>query len=77
MEYVFEVCNAIFCPCVKVERFFVTSGLFQMGVKFEDANMESVILWNFHQAVRAEAIVIASKHGWCLIAKLRDGVSKI
>lgn len=39
--------------------------------------MESVILWKFHQAARAKAIVIALKHGWCLAAKLRNGVSEM
>lgn len=39
------------------------SGLFQLGVKFEGANVESAILRSFHQAARAEAVMIALGHG--------------
>lgn len=51
------------------------SGLFQRGVRSEGASVAFVIWWNFQQAVRDEAIVIALQHGWCLIDLLRNGMS--
>lgn len=51
------------------------SGLFQRGVRSEGASVELVIWWNFHQAVRDEAIVAALKQGWCFTDLLRNGIS--
>ena len=58
--------------------FFVAkkSGLFQMGVNLHGARVEFVILWNSHQAVRADDIVIDLKQGWCLIDGLINGKSE-
>ena len=53
------------------------SGLFQMGVKLDGANVVFVILWNFHQAVRVAAIVTVLKHGWILIIWQRNDISEI
>ena len=61
--------DALFSPCVKVQCFFVAYivRVIPDGVRFDGASVDCVILWNFHQAVRAEAIVIALKHGWCFM----------
>lgn len=57
-----EVCDALFCPCVKLERLFVTFKVGvtpdTVGVKFEGANMESGILWSVQQAARAETALV-------------------
>lgn len=39
------------------------SGLFQMGVSLHGDRVEFVILWNSHQAVRADDTVIVLKQG--------------
>ncbi len=44
----------------------VKSGLFQIGVYLDGARGEFVIWWNFHQAVRAAAIVGILKQ-WCFL----------
>lgn len=49
------------------------SGLFQMGVNLHGARVEFVILWNSHQAARADDIVIVLKQGWRLIDGLING----
>lgn len=41
----------------------VKAGIVWDGVKSDGAKAEFVVLWNFHQAVRAEATVIAFKRG--------------
>lgn len=41
----------------------VKGGIVWDGVKLDGAKAEFVILWNFHQAVRAEATVFAFKCG--------------
>lgn len=53
------------------------SGLFQIGVRLDGERIEFVILWNFHQADRAEDIVVTLKHGWRLIDWLINGISEI
>lgn len=52
------------------------SGLFQMGVSLYGARVEFVILWNSHQTVRADDIVIDLKQGWRLIDGLMNGKSE-
>ncbi len=44
----------------------VKSGLYQIGVYLDGARGEFVIWWNFHQAVRAAAIVGILKQ-WCFL----------
>ena len=56
--------------------FIVKSGLFQIGECEDGVTVEFLMWWVFHQAVRAEAMVIFWKQVLCLIELLMNGRSE-